>query len=193
MAFLPDNKNFSGVELRMRMRMKMKMKILRTIRGSKTGEWWEAGMDIKSVEARSRNMAKIKSTRTAPEMFVRSRFYKRGLRYRANCAGIPGKPDLYFPGRRVAVFVQGCYWHRHPGCKYAYTPASRPEFWLPKLEGNRIRDLRVREELKGRGIRVLIVWECTVRRMMRNDEFCGAVLEQAIRFVREGMEDFLEL
>ncbi|MDR3230205.1 MAG: very short patch repair endonuclease [Synergistaceae bacterium] len=150
-------------------------------------------MDIKSVEARSLNMAKIKSTRTAPEMFVRSRFHARGLRYRANFGGMPGKPDLYFQGRKVAVFVHGCYWHRHPGCKYAYTPASRPEFWLPKLEDNRRRDLRVREELRERGIRVLIVWECTVRRMMKDQEFRDATLERGIAFVKSGTEDFLEL
>jgi len=150
-------------------------------------------MDIKSVEARSFNMAKIKSTRTAPEMFVRSRFHARGLRYRANFEGIPGKPDLYFSKKKVAVFVHGCYWHRHPGCKYAYTPGSRPEFWLPKLEGNRRHDLKVREELRERGIRVLIVWECTVRRMMKDREFRDATLERGIGFVRNGTEDFLEL
>ncbi|MDR1731503.1 MAG: very short patch repair endonuclease [Synergistaceae bacterium] len=150
-------------------------------------------MDIKSVEARSRNMARIKSERTAPEMFIRSHFHRRGLRYRANFKETPGKPDLYFPGRRVAVFVHGCYWHRHPGCRYAYTPSSRPEFWLPKLEGNRRRDLEVLQELKTRGIRVLIVWECTVRRMMKDQAFCSAALERGIRFVRDGTEDLLEL
>ncbi|MDR1875460.1 MAG: very short patch repair endonuclease [Synergistaceae bacterium] len=150
-------------------------------------------MDIKSVEARSRNMAKIKGARTMPEMFIRSRFHERGLRYRANCATIPGKPDLYFPGRGVAVFVQGCYWHRHPGCKYAYTPKSRLEFWLPKLESNRLRDLQVHAELAERGIRVLIIWECTIRRMIKDKDLCEATLDRGIRFVRDGAEGFLEL
>ena len=150
-------------------------------------------MDIKSPEERSRNMAKIKGSRTAPEMFVRSELHRRGLRYRTNCSEVPGRPDLYFPGRRVAVFVHGCYWHRHPGCKYAYVPKSRPEFWLPKLEGNRRRDLAVLEELAGLGIRVLIVWECTIKRMMKDEEFRRAMLDSGVRFILDGTADLWEL
>lgn len=150
-------------------------------------------MDIKSPEARSRNMAKIKSARTAPEMFVRTRLHRRGLRYRVNCPEVPGRPDLYFSGRRTAVFVHGCYWHRHPGCKFAYVPKSNLDFWLPKLEGNRRHDLKVREELERIGVRILIVWEYTVRRMMKDEAFCETTLERAARFVNGDEEVFLEL
>lgn len=150
-------------------------------------------MDIKSPEERSRNMAKIKGARTAPEMFVRSRLHKRGLRYRANYGKAPGRPDLYFPGRRTAVFVHGCFWHRHPGCRYAYLPKSRPEFWIPRLEGNRRRDLAVLQELKSLGIRVLILWECTIKRMMKDSAFCERIIDRTVRFVRGSEEDFLEL
>ena len=150
-------------------------------------------MDIKSPEARSRNMAKIKNADTRPEKFVRSRLHAEGLRYRLHCRDVPGCPDLFFSARNVAVFVHGCYWHRHPGCRYAYTPKSRAEFWLTKLEGNRRRDLKVLEELRERGVRVLIVWECTVKRMMKDAACCRAVLEKGIQFIRNGSEAFLEL
>ena len=100
-------------------------------------------MDIKSPDARSRNMSKIKNSKTKPEMFIRSLLHKNGFRYRANYTGILGKPDLFFTKAQVAVFIHGCYWHRHVNCKYAYTPKTNLDFWLPKHEKNRLRDKEI--------------------------------------------------
>jgi DNA mismatch endonuclease (patch repair protein) len=87
-----------------------------------------------------------------------------GYRYRLHSASLPGKPDLVFPGRRKVIFVHGCFWHRHPSssCKLARMPKSRLEFWLPKLEGNRLRDERNQRELKKQGWKVLSIWECQI-------------------------------
>ncbi|MBE6905282.1 MAG: DNA mismatch endonuclease Vsr [Ruminococcaceae bacterium] len=150
-------------------------------------------MDIKSPEERSRNMAKIRNTRTKPEMFIRSLLHRQGLRYRVNYSKCPGKPDLYFPARKIAVFVHGCYWHRHPGCKFAYTPKSNLEFWLPKLEGNRKHDELITQKLHDQGIRVLIIWECTVKQMTKDKDICKTVLNTVLDFIRNGKNMKMEL
>lgn len=150
-------------------------------------------MDIKSPEARSRNMSRIRNADTKPERYVRSLLHRSGYRYRLHAPDIPGKPDLYFPGKKTAVFVHGCYWHRHPGCPYAYTPKSNVEFWVPKLEGNRKRDEVVRCELLSREIRVLILWECTVKRMRKEEAFRDGQLARVRAFLDHTQPDFLEL
>ncbi|WP_127651336.1 very short patch repair endonuclease [Pseudomonas koreensis] len=116
--------------------------------------------DIVSPEHRSKMMSMIKSKNTKPEMIVRSMCHELGFRYRLHRKDLPGSPDLVFPKHRLCIFVHGCFWHRHPGCKYAYTPKSRPDFWLPKLAKNVERDLQVQERLKALGWKVVIVWEC---------------------------------
>ena len=128
-------------------------------------------MDIKSPEARSFNMSKIKNANTQPEKYIRSLLHKAGLRFRVNYTEITGKPDLYFSRKKVAIFVHGCYWHRHEGCKYAYTPKSRLDFWLPKLEGNKKRSEAVNNKLLEDGVRVLVIWECTVKKMKKDDQY----------------------
>lgn len=117
-------------------------------------------MDRVSPEQRSRNMARIGSRDTAPEMAVRRLLHARGYRYRLHAANLPGKPDIVFSARRRAVFVHGCYWHRHQGCRYAFTPATRPDFWLKKFAANVERDARVIEALSRQGWRVLVIWSC---------------------------------
>jgi DNA mismatch endonuclease (patch repair protein) len=111
---------------------------------------------------RSAQMARVRGRDTKPEMRVRSALHAAGLRFRLHAKKLPGRPDMVFPGRRVAVFVHGCFWHRHPDpdCKLARLPKSRLDFWLPKLEGNRARDERVKAQLKGLGWKVIEVWEC---------------------------------
>lgn len=113
-------------------------------------------------EARSAQMALIKARDTKPELKVRRAIHAAGLRYRLHAKDLPGRPDLVFRSRRIAVFVHGCFWHQHPdpSCKLARMPKSKLEFWRPKLEGNRQRDLRKRGELEARGWSVLEVWEC---------------------------------
>ncbi len=142
-------------------------------------------MDIKSPKERSKNMSKIKNVKTKPEMFIRSILYRYGLRFRVNFSDLPGKPDLYFIRQKVGVFIHGCYWHRHHGCKYAYTPKSNQEFWLSKLEGNRKRDEKVINELNDKGIRVLIIWECTVKVMMKDEKFRETIIKKVLDFLNE--------
>ncbi|WP_374368607.1 very short patch repair endonuclease [Dongia sp.] len=112
--------------------------------------------------ARSAQMALIKARDSKPEMKVRLAMYAAGLRYRLHAKGLPGRPDLVFRSRRLAVFVHGCFWHQHPdgSCKLARMPKSKLDFWRPKLEGNRERDARNRRELEARGWSVVEVWEC---------------------------------
>lgn len=113
-------------------------------------------------KARSAQMALIKARDTKPELKVRRAMHAAGLRYRLHAKDLPGRPDLVFRSRRIAVFVHGCFWHQHPEptCKLARMPKSKLEFWRPKLEGNRQRDLRTRGELEAQGWSVLEVWEC---------------------------------
>lgn len=112
--------------------------------------------------ARSAQMSLVRGMNTKPEVRVRRFLHAAGLRFRLHGKGLPGKPDIVFPSRRLVVFVHGCFWHRHsdPACKLARLPKSRLEFWQPKLDGNRERDERNRESLAERGWQALVVWEC---------------------------------
>jgi DNA mismatch endonuclease, patch repair protein len=112
--------------------------------------------------ARSAQMAKVKNRDTKPEMRVRRALHAAGLRYRLHAKDLPGKPDIVLRSRRIAIFVHGCFWHRHPdpACKLARMPKSRVDFWEPKLEGNRERDLRNETALRDAGWDVRILWEC---------------------------------
>jgi DNA mismatch endonuclease (patch repair protein) len=113
-------------------------------------------------KARRAQMALIKARDTKPELIVRRAMHAAGLRYRLQAKDLPGRPDLVFRSRRIAVFVHGCFWHQHPdpSCKLARMPKSKLEFWQPKLEGNRQRDVRTRCELEALGWSVFEVWEC---------------------------------
>ncbi|WP_223481241.1 MULTISPECIES: very short patch repair endonuclease [unclassified Pseudomonas] len=127
--------------------------------------------DVVTPEHRSKIMSMIKSKNTKPEMLVRSVCHEMGLRYRLHRKDLPGTPDLVFPRHRLCIFVHGCFWHRHPGCKYAYTPKSRLDFWLPKLARNVERDLAAQQALQALGWRVAIIWECHTkdREFLRNE------------------------
>ena len=128
-------------------------------------------MDIKSAEDRSRNMAAIRSKDTKPEIFFRKLLFAKGFRYRKNVNYIPGHPDLYLAKYHTAIFVHGCFWHRHKGCKYAYMPKSRQEFWNEKFEKNIKRDGEVLRQLSEKKVKCLIVWECTIRKMIRSEAY----------------------
>lgn len=123
--------------------------------------------DTMSREERSRRMALIRSGDTKPEMLVRRLLHGMGYRYRLHRRNLPGTPDLVFTSRRAVVFVHGCFWHRHAGCPLARLPKSRMDFWRPKLEGNRERDVRNVAALESEGWRVLTVWECELKDMDR--------------------------
>ena len=122
-------------------------------------------MDTLTPAPPSERKGRVKHKGSAAERLVRSLVHRMGYRFRLHRAGLPGRPDLVFPGRRKAIFVHGCFWHRHPDpdCKLARLPKSRHDFWVPKLEGNRARDGRVRAELETLGWGVLEVWECRLR------------------------------
>ena len=117
-----------------------------------------------SPEHRSWNMSRIRGKDTGPELCLRSLLHRAGFRYRLHDTTLPGKPDLVFPRYRTVIFVHGCYWHRHSGCKYAATPRTRTDFWLAKFQGTVERDRRTAEALTQRGWRVITVWECELKR-----------------------------
>lgn len=116
--------------------------------------------DTLSPQERSKRMSLIRGTGSAPEMKLRRLVHGIGFRYRLHVKELPGKPDLVFPSRRAVIFMHGCFWHRHKGCKLARLPKSKLDFWKPKLEENRKRDLRNQRRLRDLGWRVLVVWEC---------------------------------
>ncbi|NHZ32982.1 very short patch repair endonuclease [Massilia rubra] len=116
---------------------------------------------LTSVE-RSARMALIQGKNTAPELALRKAIHALGMRYRLHAKGLPGKPDLVFPRFRTAMFVHGCFWHRHDGCKVASTPKSNTDFWLEKFRKNTDRDARNIHALESMGWKVVVVWECEV-------------------------------
>jgi len=122
-------------------------------------------VDTLNPAERSRLMSLIRSKDTRPEMVIRRIVYGLGYRYRLHGADLPGKPDLVFRSRRKVIFIHGCFWHRHRGCKLSRLPKSRLDFWLPKLEGNRKRDIRHKKTLKKMGWKVFVIWECEVRNL----------------------------
>lgn len=149
-------------------------------------------MDIVTPEQRSKNMAAIRSKDTKPEVYFRKLLFAKGYRYSLNSKKVPGHPDIYLRKYNTAVFIHGCFWHRHEGCKFTYMPKSRIEFWQNKFEANVKRDHIVRMELQDKGIKCLIVWECTVNRMKRNSVDCEKYLKVTERFL-EGNQTFLEI
>ena len=108
-------------------------------------------------------MSRIRATGTSPEKTVRSALFKARLRFRINVRDLPGKPDIVLKRYRVVVFVHGCFWHRHPKCKYAYTPKSRIEFWEKKFAENIVRFKIVKKELEKLKWNVVVIWECEIK------------------------------
>lgn len=107
-------------------------------------------------------MAGIGGKHTKPEIIVRRFLHRLGLRFRLHRVGLPGKPDVVLPAHRAVVFVHGCFWHRHTGCKFAYTPKSNIKFWNQKFRENVERDSRMTARLRRLGWRVFVVWECSL-------------------------------
>ena len=130
-------------------------------------------VDTLTPAERSERMSRVRARDTKPELCLRRLIHGMGFRYRLHVTKLPGTPDLVFPGRGAVIFLHGCFWHRHTGCKLARMPKSRLDFWRPKLERNRKRDLANLEKLSKMGWRALVVWECemsdveSVRRKVR--------------------------
>lgn len=139
--------------------------------------------DIKSPKERSRNMAAIHSKNTSPELFLRRLLFGAGFRYRVCPGNIPGHPDLWLKKYNTAIFVHGCFWHRHLGCCYAYIPGTHTEFWEKKFSQNTARDEKVRNLLLSQGIRCLVVWECTIKTARKKTGDPAALLSGVRNFL----------
>lgn len=134
-------------------------------------------MDIVDKATRSRMMSGIKGSNTAPELALRRALHALGFRFRLHGKLLPGKPDIVSRRYGAVIYVHGCFWHRHPGCRYASTPKSREEFWRTKFEGNVRRDMKVHDEVLRLGWRVATVWECALRKPDQIDRSAVAVKE----------------
>ena len=121
-------------------------------------------------------MAGIKGKSTKPELAVRRMTHKLGYRFRLHRKDLPGSPDMVFPRLKLAVFVNGCFWHRHDDCRYASTPKTNIEFWIRKFETNVLRDQRARVRLEAMGWRVAIIWECETANAVELHKALSAIL-----------------
>lgn len=144
--------------------------------------------DIVTKQQRSLMMSGIRGRNTGPELRVRRALHRLGYRFRLHRKDLPGSPDVVLPKHKIAVFVHGCFWHFHQGCRFAKMPSSRKEFWEPKLLGNRERDAAAVAALREAGWRVLLVWECFLRES-KDD----AALSESLAAWVEGEHGFGEL
>ena len=134
-------------------------------------------MDEPVDPARSRLMARIGRRDTKPELIVRRMLHAMGCRFRLQRRDLPGTPDIVLPSRRIALFVHGCYWHRHDGCRRASVPKTRTMFWTDKFDRNVARDRRVEGDLRDLGWRPVVVWECETR---DRDRLAGRLREEVV-------------
>jgi len=131
--------------------------------------------DHLTVSKRSWNMSRIRSKDTQPEMIVRKMLHNNGIRYRLHARDLPGKPDLSNKSKKFAIFVNGCFWHQHKGCKRASIPKSNTDYWIPKLEKNVNRLRENLETLDTMGYRTAVIWECEVNYLENNNELMEIV------------------
>jgi len=135
--------------------------------------------DIKSKDARSYNMSRIRSKNTKPEELVRKYLFSHGFRYRKNDKHLPGTPDIVLPKYRTVIFINGCFWHGHEGCKYFIWPQNNAEFWRNKINTNKARDAKKLRELQLQGWNIEIIWECQLRPAYRENTLLQ--LEEILR------------
>ena len=134
-------------------------------------------MDVHSKEVRSYNMSCIKGKGTKPEEMVRKYLFSHGFRYRKNDKRLPGTPDIVLPKYKTVIFVNGCFWHGHEGCKYFVWPKNNAEFWKAKILQNIERDKRDFERLENAGWKVIVVWECSLKKTCR---------QQSLEYLMDG-------
>ena len=127
--------------------------------------------DVHSKEIRTYNMSHIKGKDTKPEMLVRKCLFAKGFRYRLHDKKLPGKPDIVLPKYKTVIFVHGCFWHGHDGCKYYIVPKTRTEWWTEKLEKNKLNDKINEDKLISMGYKVIVIWECDIK----NKTFAGVI------------------
>lgn len=125
-------------------------------------------------------MARVGSKNTKPEMLVRSVLHRLGYRFRLHRGGLPGRPDIVLPKYKTAIFVHGCFWHRHPDCSKASTPKTRVDFWQDKFDANVARDRRNEDALRSDGWQVVIVWECETKKVEALADRLDAAMRAAL-------------
>lgn len=138
--------------------------------------------DVHTPEQRSYNMSRIHSKNTKPEELVRKFLFSQGFRYRKNDAKLPGKPDIVLPKYKAVIFVNGCFWHGHEGCRYFVWPKNNAEFWKEKITGNIQRDKHNHQLLANQGWRVIEIWECQLMKSVVDNTLQNLVLQIIGRF-----------
>ena len=136
--------------------------------------------DVHTPAQRSYNMSRIRGKNTKPEEIIRKYLFSMGFRYRKNDARLPGKPDIVLPKYKTVIFVNGCFWHGHEGCKHFRLPKSNVEFWKEKIERNIARDVRNETELKALGWRVIRVWECEIKTVKGREEYLKHLYDRIV-------------
>ena len=144
--------------------------------------------DVHSSETRSYNMSRIRNKDTKPEELVRKYLFSKGFRYRKNDARLPGKPDIVLPKYKAVVFVNGCFWHGHTGCRYFVWPKNNSEFWREKIIGNIARDQKNYELLRDLGWNVFVIWECELKRSVMEK-----TLDALINNIKQGLQSATNL
>ncbi|MDE3247682.1 MAG: DNA mismatch endonuclease Vsr [Bacteroidota bacterium] len=119
--------------------------------------------DVHDRATRSYNMSRIRGTHTKPELLVRSHLHRAGFRFTLHSRKLPGKPDIVLPKYKTVIFVQGCFWHGHTGCRYFVVPKTRTQWWVDKISHNQSNDLKAAKQLRTLGWRVLFLWECRLK------------------------------
>jgi DNA mismatch endonuclease (patch repair protein) len=140
--------------------------------------------DVHDKATRSYNMSRIKGKNTKPEMLVRKFLFSQGFRYRLHDTKLPGKPDIVLPKYRTVIFINGCFWHGHEGCKYFVVPKTRTEWWLEKINGNKENDRVKSKVLEESGWKIIILWECELK--SENRDFTTARLYTNIKSIITG-------
>lgn len=143
--------------------------------------------DVHTPEQRSYNMSRIRGKNTKPEELVRKYLFSQGFRYRKNDVRLPGKPDIVLPKYKTVIFVNGCFWHAHEGCKYFVWPKNNADFWRARITGNVSRDYEKRKQLESMGWKVIIVWECQLKKQYRSQRLAQLCLQ-----IKRGQTDFDE-
>ena len=127
--------------------------------------------DVHDKQTRSYNMSRIRSTNTKPELLVRKFLFSHGFRYKLHDKNLPGKPDIVLPKYKTVIFVHGCFWHGHENCKYFVIPKTRTEWWMNKINRNKELDLQHIQKLKSKGWKVLVLFECTLKKNVLHETF----------------------
>ncbi|WP_277924334.1 DNA mismatch endonuclease Vsr [Sphingomonas sp. CROZ-RG-20F-R02-07] len=142
-------------------------------------------VDTLTPAQRSERMSRIRSTNTKPEVALRKALHRLGFRFRLHGRRLPGKPDIVLPKYRTAIFVHGCFWHRHAGCSIATTPKSNTEFWVDKFDRNTARDAIKRAQLEADGWNVIVVWECDLK-TVEKARAAASIISDEVRSASSG-------